>query len=261
MPNAKTCINCGLEVSSNFCPDCGQKTKVLPITWKGLFSELSSRWLGLDNRLFRTFKGLWIRPHVVVEEYLAGNRVKYIGPLSYLVVMSALYIFSFSIFGVTTEEFLAKTTENFQPLEQSKTQQEFMTGYMQKMSQNMRLMVASLIPFMALSLIIFYKGRNYLQNFLVISYATSQLLWLSILTVAVLGFTGYSPLSIGFVINLGYFIWLIGKLNPRGGFFWTYFKALLSWVVGYAFFLISVMLITVVAMIIGFATGQITLPQ
>lgn len=254
-------MNCGNSVESNYCPDCGQKTKVLPITWKGLLSELSSRWLGLDNRLFRTFKGLWIRPHVVVEEYLEGNRVKYIGPLSYLVVMSALYIFSFSIFGVTTEEFLRVTAEGFQPAEQTQTQQEFMATYSQRISQNMRLMVASMIPFMSLSLIIFYKRRNFLENFLIISYATSQMLWLSILTLAIFATTGYLEMTFSFILNIGYFAWLIGKLNPQKGKFWTYFKPLIVWIVGYIFFMLSIGFITIIGLIAAIATGQVTLPQ
>lgn len=238
--NAKTCINCNREVDSNFCPDCGQKTKVLPITWKGLIKELSSRWLGLDNKIARTFTSLWIHPKKVIEGYLEGNRVKYIGPLSYLVVMSALYIFSFSIFGVTTEEFLADTSKSFQPEEIDQNQQKFMQDTMGAFAQNMRLMVGALIPFMALSLIIFYEKRNYLQNFLVISYLTSQMLWLSILAIAIFAITGYNPQFVGLAINITYYVWVIGSINPQENKFITFFKAFWAWVIGYIFFMIVV---------------------
>ena len=114
--------------------------------------SISSRWLGMDNRFARTFINLSIRPTLVIEEYLAGNRVKYIGPISYLIVMTALYILSFNVFGITPAEFMQNAAETFGTPELNQNQdialkqQEFMSTYLSVFSSNMRLMVASIIP-------------------------------------------------------------------------------------------------------------------
>lgn len=250
-----TCINCDTKVESSFCPNCGQKTQIRPITWKGLFAELSSRWLGMDNRLARTFVNLWRRPDVVIENYLQGNRVRYVGPLSYLVIMSALYIFSFSIFGVSTAEFLQDSSENFQASNQSEQQAAFMTDFMGKISDNMRLLVASLIPFMALGLITMYRRRNYLENFLLVSYITSQMLWLSILGLGIFAYAGYNPQVPAFLINVAYFAWVVGKMNPQKSKIWTYLKSIFAWLVGYIYFMLFVMVLTIIAVIFMTVAG------
>lgn len=97
---------------------------------------------------------------MVISEYLDGNRIKYIGPLSYLVVMSALYVLSFQLFNVDPQEYMGQAANSIQSSEQTQDQQAFMQSYMQTFTDNLRLVVASLIPFFSLSLIIFYSKKK-----------------------------------------------------------------------------------------------------
>jgi hypothetical protein len=235
---------------------------VLPITWKGILVALSSRWLGMDNRFARTFINLTKRPTVVIKEYLAGNRVKYIGPISYLIVMTALYLLSFNLFGISTEEFMRNAADSFggfqvdKDPEVAQKQLEFMETYMSVFSRNMRLMVASIIPFIAMGLALFYRGkRNYLENFLVVSYLNSHLLWVSILFVGLSAVFGFAFYYVTMAISIGYFIWAVGTLNPTGNRIWSYFKALLCWVVSYFFFVIFMSIFAVVTVIIIMVNG------
>ncbi|WP_420576569.1 DUF3667 domain-containing protein [Ekhidna sp.] len=254
MANAKTCINCSASVNGNYCIHCGQKTKVLPITWKGLVTELSSRWLGADNRIVRTFIGLWTNPKKVITEYLEGNRVKYIGPLSYLVVMSFLYVLSFQLTGFTPEEMMDETSRMFQSPDQklSEKQLQFINDYTQLFSKNMRLLVGVIIPFTALAMTIFYKKRNYLQNFLIISYVVAQLLWVSMLAVALAAYTDNLFFTEGLIINIVYSVIILGLMNPQKSLLWTYTKALIVWLVGYIFFILVISVSTFVYMITQF---------
>ncbi|MEQ6168412.1 DUF3667 domain-containing protein [Ekhidna sp. MALMAid0563] len=251
----KSCINCSSLVTGNYCSNCGQKTEVLPITWKGLITELSSRWLGADNRIIRTFIGLWHNPKKVITDYLEGNRVKYIGPLSYLVVMSFLYVLSFEVFGFNPTEMMDEASRVFQDPDQelSEKQRQFLNDYTQMFSKNMRLLVGAIIPFTALSMSIFYRRRNYLQNFLIVSYALSQLLWISIITVALAATTGYLFFVEGLVINMIYNVIVVGLMNPQKSLAWTYTKALIVWCVGYAFFTITISLSTFIYMFVSFS--------
>lgn len=104
-----------------------------------------------------------------------------------------------------------------------------------------------MIPFIALSLTTLYKRHNYLENFLMISYVTGQLLWLSILIIGVHSFTGYNAQFVGIIINSVFITWVIGSMNPQKNIIWRYLKGLLAWFVGYIFFMIAVMLISFVA--------------
>ena len=251
-----TCVNCGRDVDSQFCPDCGQNTIVLPITWKGVIISISSRWLGMDNRFARTFINLTVRPTIVINEYLAGNRVKYIGPISYLIVMTALYILSFNVFGISTAEFMQNAAETFGSaevngdLEATQKQQVFIGNYLSIFSSNMRLMVASIIPFIALGLSIFYrKRRNYLENFLLVSYLSSHLLWLSIIMVGLTSFFGFGFFSITFFISISYYVWVIGSLDTVGEPIRKYFKAFLCWIVSYIFFVAAMSVFAVIVVI------------
>ena len=252
-----TCVNCGRDVDSQFCPDCGQNTTVLPITWKGVIISISSRWLGMDNRFARTFVNLSVRPTLVINEYLAGNRVKYIGPISYLIVMTALYILSFNVFGITPAEFMQNAAETFGGSELNQNQdvalkqQEFMNTYLSVFSSNMRLMVASIIPFIALGLTMFYRRtRNYLENFLLVSYLSSHLLWVSILMIGLSSVFGFGFYYMTMLITICYYVWVIGSLNRTNNVFWTYLKALISWIVSYIFFVLAMSILAVVTVIV-----------
>ena len=254
MANATECINCDSPINGNYCSNCGQKAEVLPITWRGLITELSSRWLGADNRIVRTFIGLWRNPKKVINDYLEGNRVKYIGPLSYLVVMSFLYVLSFEVFGFNPAEMMDEASRMFQAPDQklSEMQLQFLNDYTQMFSKNMRLLVGAIIPFTALAMSIFYRRRNYLQNFLIVSYVVSQLLWISIITVALAATTGHMFFIEGLVINMLYNAIVVGLMNPQKSWVWTYGKALIVWVVGYVLFTIVISLSTFIYIFLSF---------
>jgi hypothetical protein len=251
-----TCVNCGKNVQSNFCPECGQSTKVLPITWKGLITELSSRWLGMDNRFARTFVNLSLRPARVINEYLAGNRVKYIGPLSYLVVMSALYLLSFGLFSVSPEEFMDKAVNYFDTMqldenpEIAKRQLEFMDAYMRIFSNNMRVLVGAMIPFLAMGLAIFYREKNYLEYFLLATYATTHMLWVSIILLGIFAWTGSPLFVVSLVTSIGYFAWIVSTIHAEGNILWRLFRALLCWSISYILFVLFMAVVALVTVIV-----------
>ncbi len=249
-----TCINCHQPASDNYCSNCGQIIRPKPITWKGLVLELTTNWFGTDNRFYRTVTSLTIRPHMVIKEYLAGNRVKYIGPLSYLILMGFLYILSFEILGLSPQDVFKVAGEGFggfgDPAATSERQREFMELYLNVLSKNMRILVGIMIPFLALSLNIFYRGRrNYLENFLLSAYLTSHVVWLNILSNIIFFSIGDMFLFLSMFISIGYYIWTIGSLNPQKSKLWTYTKPIFVWVTGYLGYIIILMMVTIVLVV------------
>jgi hypothetical protein len=49
-----------------------------------LFTDIVERFFDLDNSFYRTFKGLTVRPEVVIGGYIDGVRRRFLNPMTYL---------------------------------------------------------------------------------------------------------------------------------------------------------------------------------
>ena len=91
--DAKICKNCGAIVTSDFCPDCGQRTSIGGVTFKETFQDLIDQLFSLSAPLPITLKMLVVNPGRLFREYLSGQRKKYYKPISFFVLSTLLYIF------------------------------------------------------------------------------------------------------------------------------------------------------------------------
>ncbi|MCB1044793.1 MAG: DUF3667 domain-containing protein [Acidobacteria bacterium] len=89
-----TCLNCEHPVEAAFCPQCGQSTRDLRISFKSLAHDFMGDVFTFDSKLFRTLKPLFIKPGALTESFMLGHRVRFVPPLR-------LFIFSSLIFFVT----------------------------------------------------------------------------------------------------------------------------------------------------------------
>ncbi|SFR52681.1 Protein of unknown function [Robiginitalea myxolifaciens] len=92
------CKNCNdyIQHEYRFCPNCGAKTEVRRVTFKTLIKDFLDRVFDLDNSLFRTIKGMILRPEAVIDGYLSGLRKRYLNPVSVLgisLTLAGLMIF------------------------------------------------------------------------------------------------------------------------------------------------------------------------
>jgi hypothetical protein len=81
------CKNCSLETTSNYCPNCGQRTKTKRIDGSFLLQEFIMNNFTFHNGLLYTMKSLILHPKQVVENYLAGKRARYTGAVQFLLFM------------------------------------------------------------------------------------------------------------------------------------------------------------------------------
>lgn len=94
-PIARTerCLNCGAELSGEYCHQCGQK-KVHrhAFSLKHFFGHLLHEFTHLDsNKILKTLYALLFRPGLLTAEYLAGRKGSYINPIRIYLTFSALY--------------------------------------------------------------------------------------------------------------------------------------------------------------------------
>jgi len=86
-----TCKNCAAELTDAFCATCGQRADTRRISWKWLGEEFLSSVFVLERGLLFTLKELFTRPGYMMREYLDGKRKAHFKPLSFVLVMAAVY--------------------------------------------------------------------------------------------------------------------------------------------------------------------------
>ena len=102
------CLNCGhpLKGDENFCPYCGQKNDVRPLSVGVYFSNFLSNFFNFDGRIWRTIIFLVKAPGKVPADYIAGKRMTYSNPFKFLLQVSILYFLLSGLFSA----FLHKST-------------------------------------------------------------------------------------------------------------------------------------------------------
>lgn len=81
----KTCLNCETQLDGEFCHICGQPASTEKYSLKTLFQEIYAQLRKFEaTKTMKTFGALMSRPGGFVNDFLAGKRVSFIGPVRYL---------------------------------------------------------------------------------------------------------------------------------------------------------------------------------
>ena len=172
-----TCINCGAPVVEKFCSACGQRAGVKRLTFREGWFDFWSRVYGFDGMFPRTLRDLTIRPGQVARDYIAGNRVKYYGPVGYFFFMISLVLLIFSLVGLDFAELMQQSAGLQQAPAPGSGQAEFARIFMQKIADNMRLFSFVIVPIMALwcRLVFRKSGYNLLEHSIVPFYTNGHI--------------------------------------------------------------------------------------
>ena len=94
---AAACLNCGADVTGNFCAACGQENTNYRVSLRRLLGDLADEVFQLESRLWRTLWTLFRYPGRLTREYNAGRRVLYTSPLRIYLLASVAYFFGASV--------------------------------------------------------------------------------------------------------------------------------------------------------------------
>ena len=240
------CINCGHTGPGHFCSNCGQKLTVETITWKYVASEFLDRWFGIDTKFGRTVIDLFKRPAEVIKIFLAGNNIRYIGPLGYYIVMSALLILLFEALNISIDQFLMSNNESLgmDSTQQSTQQQEFQKLVYQWMAKNFRFIGGMMVPFLALSGKIFYRKTTYLHHVITATYFQSHVTWFSLIMLLIYKVSDYNASGVVVIATTIYLMIAYMLAFSPTKKFKGLIKGLLIWIVGY-------FLMMIIAMVVG----------
>lgn len=86
------CLNCGTVFKGNFCPCCGQSSKVQRLTFKHVLDNLMRSFMKIENGLARTCWELIYRPGYMIRDYIDGHRVNYVRPVRLLFLLASIFI-------------------------------------------------------------------------------------------------------------------------------------------------------------------------
>lgn len=98
LPGPDACANCGAERTGPYCQACGQRHRDERLTLRRLGRNFVNRFLDLESGLLHTAWRLTVAPGSVARDIVAGRRQRYAGPVTYLVVATALSVLLFTLF-------------------------------------------------------------------------------------------------------------------------------------------------------------------
>lgn len=252
MENSTACINCEQSTFGKFCSHCGQKQGVARLTWSSVFVELQKRLFGFDNNYLRTTRDLTIRPQVVIDSVIEGNRIRYVGPVGYYFVMLTVYILLMSLFNVDMSEMMG-TVEQTMNSDATEGQKAMQSAINQFIMDNFRLTAFLMMPFFILGVWLVFKnkGYNFLETSVITFYGQAHPLWASIILIIVYKFTGYNASL--FIMSSFTYIYLLIIITAfyKGNKLWNFIKAIIALILGFIFMFIFGILITIAIAILN----------
>ena len=92
------CKNCGNSIKGNYCSNCGQKANEKRFTIANLPGEFIHGFFHLHGGFFYTLKEISIHPGEMLRGFIAGKRIIYFNPFTFVVLISLVggYVYNHS---------------------------------------------------------------------------------------------------------------------------------------------------------------------
>lgn len=269
------CKNCQniLKEENNYCSSCGAKVIRKRIQIKRILAEFFENAFGWDNKFFQTSLKLITDPSVVLGGFINGTRKKFMNPISYLAILTAISLLVYTqspdrfehmyeniisqqsyefgesigksmsndtmISSIDTTEDLAIKKERKDKIK-DKFMNKFMGSYMKSMLKYYNLISFLSIPFVAfLSFLVFRKPYNYGEHIVINAYLQG------FFTLVSLFFFLFIPSLLNFSLLLMfiYYIYVFHRFLRK-----TYLQSFLSVL---KFFLIILIIIILSTILMG----------
>ena len=211
------CINCGSQVTTDFCPECGQKSRIHRISISHLAHEVAHTFWHLEKGIIFTLKELALHPGQMQQSYLAGYRVKYQKPFSFFAITGTICALALYL--------IYKNAPN-------KTEEAFYKQYY-------FLVQAALVPFYALTTYLLFRSpRLYYAEALVMNVYMLGFMSVCIIPINLLSFFlpngPISLMEIAFLLT--YNIWTYLKFFREEKMGWVIVKSVVCIIASYILF-------------------------
>ena len=93
------CLDCGAPRLGEFCHRCGQHHLNDRLTLRVIWRGFAERFLKLERGLLATARLAFLNPGRLAREYVGGRRRRYMNPVSFLLVGSAIAVLLMPLYG------------------------------------------------------------------------------------------------------------------------------------------------------------------
>ncbi len=121
------CLNCGAQVTHNFCSYCGQENTVHPESVGHIISHFFQDFTHFDSKFFTSMKNLFFKPGHLTKEYNLGRRKRFINPIRMYIFVS-LVVFSYLFFETKKTENIRLDLDNTETSELDQNKIKFSIG-------------------------------------------------------------------------------------------------------------------------------------
>ena len=226
------CKNCNAEVKQNYCPNCGQPTKLKRIDRNYIIHEIGQI-LNFERGILYTIIELLIRPGKNIRNFISENRNRLVKPIVFIIVTSLIYSLINHFFHIEDEYI------KFHETKQSTT------GHLFKWVQDhygyANIIMAIFIAFWTK---LFF--RKYKYNFFEILILLCFVMGIGMLIYSIFalfqGLTHTDLMQIAGIVGFIYSVWAIGQFFDKSKFS-NYVKAFFSYFLGFLTFTLTVILI------------------
>jgi len=108
-----SCLNCGANVPSKFCPECGQENLEVRENFFHLVGHFISDYFHFDSKFFRSVVPLFTKPEFLTKEYCDGRRTNYIHPLRLFFFITIIFVIASSYFYSHYEKLIKSSAFRF----------------------------------------------------------------------------------------------------------------------------------------------------
>jgi len=225
-----TCIKCNTSITANFCGQCGRPAQLARVDWHYIVHEIQHV-LHFEKGIFYTVKALLHKPGTSIHSFITADRSRLVKPVLFIVVTSLIYSTINHLFHIEQEYIHYDGT--------STSAVGVISAWIQSHYGYANIIMGI---FIAYWLKIFYKTYRY--NFFEILILLCFVMGMGMLILSVFallqGLTGLQTMGVAAVAMLLYSSWAIGHFFD-GKRVASYFKALVSYVLGMVSFSTSVM--------------------
>lgn len=221
------CSNCGCYCTSNFCPDCGQAVKEKRLENKTFFIGVLSGLTRVNQGFLYTAYLLLTRPWNVIRDYIRCRRVRYVAPISMLIVVCFMSAF---VSGLMPSDAGVITDTGFESDSLTKKVLLAVTNFIMSsmVIRNLTIYIPALLAIPIVYWKIGAKKYNLAEYFAAMIYMTSSILLFGIIIspISLISESWYSGLEICYSLLICsmsmYKAFPVGSLKKRIGHFILY---------------------------------------
>lgn len=221
----ENCNHCGAEITSNYCPDCGQTTTIKRIDGYYIIQEIKDVLL-FERGIFYTISALITAPGHHIRQYITVDRKRLVKPINFIIITSLFYSLINHYFQIEDSYI------NYSEVDETAISAVFqwIQGYYG---------YANIIMggFVALWIKLFFRKYdfNFFEILILLCYVMGMGMLILGTIALVQALTGFKLMQVASAIMLVYSIWAIGQFFDKNKIS-SYLKVFPAYILGFLCF-------------------------